>query len=131
MDPCCLFLYTNGSTSINHCRKDKVDRFGTDDSLYCLHFPLLLISCKVVYHRSYFLKLLQNSGPDSSVGIATDYALDGPGSNPGGDEIFRPSRPALGPTQPPVQWVPGLSRGAKCSGGVLLTTHPLLVSLSW
>ena len=25
-----------------------------------------------------------------------------PGLNPGGDEIFRPSRPVLGPTQPPV-----------------------------
>jgi len=50
-------------------------------------------------------------GPGSSVGIATDYGLDGSGSNPGGDEIFRPSRPALGPTQPPVQWVPDLSRG--------------------
>ena len=38
------------------------------------------------------------SGPGSSVGIATDYGLDGPGSNPGGDEIFRPSGPALGLT---------------------------------
>ena len=59
-----------------------------------------------------FITLLSAfSGPDSSVGTATDYGLDGPGSNPGGDEIFRPSRPALGSTQPPVQWVPGLSRG--------------------
>jgi len=37
-------------------------------------------------------------GPGSSVCIVTDYGLDGPGSNPDGDEIFRPSRPALGPT---------------------------------
>jgi len=50
-------------------------------------------------------------GPGSSVGIVTDYGLGGPGSNPGKDEIFRPSSPALGPTQPPVKCVPGLSRG--------------------
>ena len=33
--------------------------------------------------------------PGSSVGIATGYGLDGPGSNPGGGEIFRtcPDRP--------------------------------------
>ena len=51
------------------------------------------------------------SGSGSSVGIATDYGLDGPRSNFGGDEIFRQSRPALGPTQHPVKWVPGLSQG--------------------
>jgi hypothetical protein len=53
----------------------------------------------------------QLDGPDSSVSIATDYGLDGLGSNPGGDENFRPSKPALRSTQPPVKWVPGLSRG--------------------
>ena len=50
-------------------------------------------------------------GTGSLVGIATDYGLDGPGSNPSGDEIFRPSRPALGPIQPPIIWVPVLFRG--------------------
>jgi len=41
----------------------------------------------------------------------TDYGLDGPGLNLGGDEIFCPSRLALGLSQPPVKWVPALSRG--------------------
>ena len=48
---------------------------------------------------------------DSSVGVATDHRLDGPTSNPGGDDIFRPSRTALEPTQTPVKWIPGLSQG--------------------
>jgi len=46
----------------------------------------------------------------------TDYGLDGPGSNPGGREIFCPSRPALGPTQPLVQWVTDLSQGSSAAG---------------
>jgi hypothetical protein len=34
---------------------------------------------------------------------------------------------ALGPTQSPVQWVPGIYPWGKCGRGVLLITHFLLV----
>ena len=70
----------------------------------------------LTFHFPEYRNLLVFGGPGSSVGIATDYGLDGPGSNPGGDEIFRPFRPALGPTQPTVKWVTGLSRGKSVAG---------------
>jgi hypothetical protein len=55
----------------------------------------------------------------SSVSIAKGYGLDGQGSLSGrGKRFFStpecPGRPALGPIQPPIQWVPGpLSPGIK------------------
>jgi hypothetical protein len=51
-------------------------------------------------------------GSGGSVGIATGYRLDVPRIELGGGRDFlHLSRPVLGPTQPPVQWVLGLSRG--------------------
>ena len=70
-------------------------------------------------------------GPDSSVSIATDYGLDGPGSNPDGNEIFSPVQ--TGPGAHPASCTMGTGSfpGVKCGRGVLLTTHPLLVPRSW
>jgi len=84
-----------------------------DKNTWVLHVAGDIIDIALSCGRNIFISpnYLFYRGPGSSVGIATDYGLDLPGPNPGGDEIFRPSRPALGPIQPPVQWIPGLSRG--------------------
>ena len=78
----------------------------------CIHVYtyVCMYVCACIYKYIYIYIYIYTSvcGPESSVGIATDYRLEGMGSNPSGDEIFRPSRPALGPTQSPAQWVPGL-----------------------
>jgi hypothetical protein len=50
-------------------------------------------------------------GPGSSVGTATGYGLDCPGiESRWGYDFSHTSRPVMGTTQTPVQWVPGLSR---------------------
>jgi hypothetical protein len=68
----------------------------------------------------------------SSVSIVSEYGLDDLAigvRSPAGALDFFPlasvSRPALGPTQPPVQWLPRfLSPWVKRGLSVMLTTHP-------
>jgi hypothetical protein len=57
-------------------------------------------------------KVYPSRGRHISVGIATRYGLDGQGiESRWGRDFPLPSKPALGPTQLPIHWVPGLSRG--------------------
>jgi hypothetical protein len=85
---------------------------------------------------------------DSSVGIATGYGLDRRVGFrvPVGSRIFSTSsKPVLGPTRPPIQWVPGDLSPGESSWSVKLTAylqlvprsrkcgsiHPLLHTPSW
>ena len=69
------------------------------------------------------LYYIRGRGQDSSVGITTRYGLDGPGiESRWGRDFPHPTRTALVPTQPPMQWIPRLSWGVKRPGrGVV---HP-------
>jgi hypothetical protein len=56
-------------------------------------------------------------GPDSSVGMATSYGLDGPGIESRWNPDFpHPSRLVLEPTQSPTQQIPCLLPRGKTAG---------------
>jgi hypothetical protein len=73
-------------------------------AMYCIHH--------IFYDFHIYIRYICSRGPGSVVGIATVYGLDGPGiESRWGRDFPHLSRPVLRPTQPPVPWAPGLSRG--------------------
>jgi len=90
----------------NKIRVFRYRKYSRENSVKCGHLcrKNSRFDCSALHKlSSYILNHIENimtstvlcGGPGSSVGIKTDYRLDGPRSNPGGDEIFRLSRPSL------------------------------------
>jgi hypothetical protein len=74
---------------------------------------------------------MHKCGPGSSVGIATDYGLHGPGIEFRWGREFPPVQ--TGPGAQPASCTTGTRPfpGVQCGRGVLLTTQPLLAPRSW
>jgi hypothetical protein len=89
--------------------------------LFTLHVIVIFVLC---------FRQLSSLNPTLLSITSTLLWLGDRGSIPGIDERIFPlasvSRPALWPTQPPIQWVLGIpSPGVKLGRVVTLTTHPI------
>ena len=81
-------------------------------------------------YQQMHIHILKYCGPGSSVGIATDYGMDGLGSNPVGTR-FSALQTGPGAHSASCTMGTGSFSGVKCGRGAPLTTHPLLVPRSW
>jgi hypothetical protein len=112
-----LSTFLQFSTRIGTCYASCLLKHTSNNLWICSN---VFLYCSLTCHQHIYY------GPGSSVGIATNYGLDGPGiESRWGRNFSHTSRPALGPTQPPVQWVSGFTRG-KSAGAWCWTAIPSL-----
>jgi len=79
---------------------------------FCMINNVNITVCRGQYFQYLNLGIENYCILDNAVGTATCYGLDSPGiESRWRRDITHPSRTALELTQPPIQWVPGLSRG--------------------
>jgi len=79
----------------------------------------------------FFKIILQHVGPGSSVGIATELRDGRSGIESRWGRDFPPVQTGSGANQASCKMGTGSFPGVKCSQGVPLTTHSLLVQRSW
>jgi len=99
------FSFSALTKCIRSLQNEHIPIYPFTDFIFATGEEILI---EFVIRRPY----IESCGPGSSVGIATGYGLDGLGIESWcGRDFLHLSRPVLGPTQPPVQWVLGLSQG--------------------
>jgi hypothetical protein len=99
--------------SVVEVSRQNMRLLPTEHKEWMLLCWLFLITVEDLLLLKYSARATQlKVGRDSSVGIVIRCGLDGPGIESRWRRDFpSTSRPALRPTQPPIQWVPGPSRG--------------------
>jgi hypothetical protein len=117
--------FNSAFKGLNYHWTEKHTQARTQTTAFHYFLKNFLFGSVVVFRPTF----KRSSGPGSSVDIVTGYRLDGPGIEfRWGRDFSHLSRP--GPTQSPVQWVPGLSRSKEWPG-LDDDPSPLLVSWSW
>ena len=133
-------IYFLSTTILCHLNEWGSSNFVVSEVSGSIQFSLcddyLYDRCCILFHRGAFCRVIwqptgKESGPGSSVGIATDYGLDGPGIKSRWGRDLPPVQ--TGPGAHPASCTMGIGSfsGVRYGRGVLLTTHPLLVPWSW